>query len=132
MSDVKAIRYLLANNAPLIAVVPAAKIMAGVIPQGTALPAIAVGHVSTLRRHTIAASGTEHCTARVQVTVHASTYVSQKAVLTLVRAALVRTRGTINGVAVDSLLHDLDGPDFRNDEAGIFMGSVDYIITFNE
>jgi hypothetical protein len=38
MSDVKVVRYLLANSAALVAVVPAAKIQPGVIPQGTVLP----------------------------------------------------------------------------------------------
>lgn len=132
MSDVKVVRYLLANNSGLIAVVPATKIMAGVIPQGTVLPAIAVSHVSTVRQQLISAGVTQLCTSRVQITVHARTYVEQKSVLALVRSALPRTHGAVSGVNVDSLVHNLDGPDFRDDEAGIFMGSVDYMVTFNE
>jgi hypothetical protein len=132
MSDVKAVRYLLANSAPLVAVVPAAQIVAGVLPQGTALPAIAVSHVSTVRQHLVAATATQLCISRVQVTVLASTYPSQKDVLALVRAALPRSRGTVNGVNVDSILHDLDGPDFRDDEAGVFMGSADFIVRYVE
>jgi hypothetical protein len=132
MSDVKVVRYLLANSAPLTAVVPAAKILAGVIPQGTVLPAIAISHVSTVRRKTVERSATEHCTARVQVTVQAKSYPQQKAILALVRAALPRTRGMINGVDVDNILCDIDGPDFIDTEADIYMGSSDFIVTFNE
>jgi hypothetical protein len=132
MSDVKVVRYLLANNAPLVAAVPATRIMAGALPQGCALPAISISHISTVRQQLISAGASQMCTARVQVTVHASSYKSQKDVLALVRTALPRTHGTVNGVAVDRLVHNLDGPDFRDDTAGIFMGSVDYIVGFTE
>jgi hypothetical protein len=132
MSDVKAIRYLLANNAPLVAVVPVAKIKAGPIQQGTTLPAISVSHVSTMRRYAIASAPAEFCTSRVQITVMAKSYPEQKSILTLIRAALPRTRGSVNGVIVDSLLKDIDGPDFREDEVEIYMQSLDYIITYSE
>jgi hypothetical protein len=132
MSDVKAVRYLLANNAALIAAVPAAKIMAGLIPQGTVLPAIAVSHVSTVRRHTIASGVTEYCISRVQITVMATSYPQQKSILSLVRSALPRSRSTINGVAVDSILSDAEGPDFRDDDIAAFLGSLDFIVTYNE
>lgn len=132
MSDVIVTRYLLANNAPVVAVVPATKIMAGDIPQGTVLPAIAVSHVSTLRRHAVAGTATEFCAARVQVTVMAATYPQVKSILTLVRAALPRSRGTVNGVAVDSILSDIEGPDFKDDETGAYMQSNDFIVKFNE
>jgi hypothetical protein len=132
MSDVKAIRYLLANNVSLVAVVPAAKIVAGLIPQGTVLPAIAVSHVSTTRQRMIASPGVELLTSRVQITAIATSYPQQKTILGLIKAALPRTRGTVNGVTVGSLLFELAGPDFRDDEIGSFMGSLDYIITHSE
>lgn len=131
MSDVKAVRYLLANNATLIAQVPAARIMAGPLPQGTAVPAISVTHVSTVRRHAVAATAKEVCTSRVQVTVLADTYPMQKSILTLVRAALPRSRGTVNGVNVEAILIDSEGPDFT-DDAGLFIGSHDFTVTFTE
>lgn len=131
MSDVKAVRHLLATHAPLLAVVPAARILAGALPQGVELPAISVTHISTQRRHTVAPGVSAFCTARVQVTVLAATYPSQKAVLALVRAALPRSRGTVNGVKVDSILSDTEGPDFTN-EAGVFLGSHDFIVHFSE
>lgn len=130
MSDVKAVLYLLANNSTLNAQVPASRIFAGVIPQGTAAPAIAVTHVSTVRPQMVNAAS-KLCVSRVQVTVMAATYQTQKSVLALVRAALPRSRGTVNGVAVDSILIDIEGPDFT-DEAGLYMGSIDYRVTYTE
>lgn len=130
MSDVKAIRHLLANNATLIAQVPAARIIGGVLQQGTALPAISVTHVSTVRQQMVAAPS-RVCIARVQVTVMAASYATQKSVMALVRAALPRSRGTVNGVAVDSIIADVEGPDFT-DEAGIYIGSIDYRVTYTE
>lgn len=131
MSDVKVVRYLLAHDAPLLAVVPAAKIMAGILPQGTAAPAIAVTHISTLRANAVAATTKEFCTSRVQVTVMASTYPLLKSTLALVRAALPRSRGTVAGIAVDAILGDIEGPDF-SDEAGLFFSSHDFTVTYSE
>jgi hypothetical protein len=131
MSGVTAIVYLLKNNAPLTAVVSASKIAAGRIPQGTALPAIEVSHISGVWRNEISAQST-YCTARVQVTVLASTYAQQKQIMALVRTAVPRTRGTINSVNVDCILRDSDGPDFRDDDAGIYMQTQDFFVKFNE
>mgnify|MGYP000858884447 CR=1 FL=1 len=130
MSDVKAVLYLLANNSTLNAQVPASRIFAGVIPQGTAAPAIAVTHVSTVRPQMVNAAS-KLCVSRVQVTVMAASYATQKSVMALVRAALPRSRGSVNGVAVDSILPDIEGPDFT-DEAGLYMGSIDYRVTYTE
>lgn len=130
MSDVRAVRYLLANNATLIAQVPAARIVIGVLIQDTALPAISVTHVSTVRPQMVNAAS-KLCVSRVQVTVMAGSYATQKSVQALVRAALPRSRGSVNGVAVDSILIDTEGPDFT-DEAGLYMGSIDYRVTYTE
>ena len=130
MDDVKAVRHILANNATLTAQVPAARIIVGVLPQATAPPAIAVTHVSTVRPQMVAAPS-RMCVSRVQVTVMASSYTTQKSIMALVRAALPRSRGTFNGVGVDSIIPDAEGPDFT-DEAGVYMGSIDYRVTYNE
>ncbi len=131
MSDVKAIRYLLANHAPLVAVVAAAKIMPGPIPQGTALPAIGILHISGVWDKQISQQS-RHCTARVQVTVMAGNYPQQKQIMALVRAAVPRTRGVINGVNVESILREPDGPDFGAADLGIFMQAQDFFVNFTE
>ena len=132
MSAILAVSHLLENDAALVAVVPAASQFAGLIPQGTALPALAITSVSTVRRQEVNADN--FCIERVQVTVHAATYPQQKQVLALVRAALPRRPGTVNGVEVDSILKDATGPDFRNDavDPPIFMGEQDFIVRYSE
>lgn len=130
MSAVKAIRYLLANSAPLLAQVPATRILAGILPEGTAAPAVALTHVSTTRPQAVTAP-TGMAVSRVQVTVVAANYPQLRAILPLVRGAVPRSRGTVNGVAVDSILIDSEGPDFA-DEAGLCVGSIDFIVRFTE
>lgn len=130
MSDVKAVRYLLANSATLIAQVPAARIIGGVLPQGMALPAISVMHVSTVRPSFVAASAGMSI-ARVQVTIFSATYATQKSIMALIRAALPRSRGSVNGVAVESIIPDTEGPD-ATDDAGLYIGSIDYRVTYTE
>ncbi len=129
MSDVKVIWHLLANSAPLTAEVAQANIEAGAIPQGTVMPAIGIMHISGVWNSEISKQG-DLCTARVQVTVLAPNYPKQKQIMDLVRAAVPRTRGTINGVVVGSILRLGDGPDFRNDEVGIFMQTQDFLVKF--
>lgn len=133
MSAVKVIRYLLANHANLTAVVPAAKIMAGEIPLNTVLPAIAVNEISSVERTTVAMNtATVLTTSRAQVTVMSKTYDEQKSILALVRNACPVSRGTVNGVVVDSIIPDIVGPDLRDDVAGIFFQSRDFIVKFQE
>lgn len=133
MSNVKVVRFLLANNANLIAVVPAAKIFAGVVPINTVLPAITVNHISTMSRNIISMSAaTVLATSRVQVTVMTKTYAEQKSILELVRKALPVSNGVVNGITVDSILPDIAGPDLRDDDAGTYFQSRDFIVKFQE
>ena len=132
MSGVAVVRFLLANNAALIASVPAAKIMAGVVPLNTVLPAVSVMEVSGVPRNTVARNEPKQFIAeRVQVSVLAKDYPTQKSLLALVRAALPLSRGTVNSFAVDSILPDVEGPDFYDDGTVIYMGSQDFIVKFN-
>jgi hypothetical protein len=131
MSGVAAVRYLLANSAGLIAVVPATRIMASVIPQGTTLPALSVEHVSGVMRHAIAAPASGNSVIdRVQVTVMATSYAQMKSILALVRAAVPNTRGTVNGVALDSILQDVEGPDIFDHELNAHFQSIDFRVFF--
>ena len=132
MSGVIAIRYILSKNSALVAVVPATKIMAGVIPIATVLPAISVTHISTIERMTVAMTGGVLATERVQVTVQAKSYAAQKSILELVRQACAHQRASINGVAVDSILPEGAGPDLHDDDLTIFMQSRDFIVKFIE
>jgi hypothetical protein len=117
----KAINYLLRNYAPLTAKVPASRIFGGLIPLDTKLPAIAYNYISGVRSKNID-MGDQIVRARIQVTVHAASYASQKEIIELVKDAC--------DVTVDSILADLTGPDMRDDDAGIFMQTQDFIVKF--
>lgn len=138
MSGTLAIWYLLAHNAPVLAAVPIARIKEGELPIGVTMPAIQVTRVSGIPRNTMSmlepgALNTE----RVQVSVFtkgtgASPAGAGKkgcdALIRLVRTACANQRATIAGVAVDSILPDIVGPDLSDIPTGIYSGSVDFLV----
>ena len=133
MSGVAIVRYLLANNTTLTAAVPSARIMAGVLPLNTLLPAISVLEIDGFPRLNVAMTGTQRqIVERVQVTVLTKDYPSKKTILALVRAALPLSRGTVNGISCDSVLPDLIGPDLDDPDTGIYSQSRDYMVRWNE
>lgn len=133
MSCVKVIVALLAADAPLLALVPVEKIMAGVIPQGTSLPAVSVTEVSTVEiSHIDAQAPYTLVDARVQVTVVAASYPAQKALLAAVRKACNYKRGTLVGVPVVSVRRGSNGPDFNDPETDFYLQSVDFHVIYHE
>lgn len=130
MSGVKVCRYLLANAAGVTALVPAARIQAGVLPQATVMPAIALTLVSGVPLLGVSiASGMQ--TDRVQVTAFAITYASLEAILAAIRAALPYSHLTINSVNCDSILPDVIGPDGFDDVIAVHFKSQDFIVKWN-
>lgn len=131
MSGTAIIRSLLATNSPLIAVIPAARIFAGAIPLNTVLPAIAVTQISGVQRNILGMNGIKYqVTDRVQVTVLGQSYALQKSYMTLIRAALPHTRGTVNGFNCDSIIQDVEGPDMYEQTSAIYQQSQDYFIKY--
>lgn len=132
MSGTAIIRSLLAANSPLIAVIPAARIFAGAIPLNTPLPAIAVTQVSGVQRNILGMNATKYqVTDRVQVTVLGTSYALQKSYMTLIRAALPNTKGTVNSFVTDSIIQDVEGPDFYDAATGIYQQSQDWHVKFS-
>jgi hypothetical protein len=128
MSGVAVIRHLLANAAPVTAIAPAARTFGGVIPQGTAAPAIGVHQIS-LRSFVVLSGAARLHTERVQVTVHALTYAQQRALVAAARAACPCQAGTVNGVDLDSILPGGEGPDgFDGPDPGIYQQTIDFIV----
>lgn len=147
MSGVAIVRYLLANNAPLLAAMGAgppaanARIMAGDLPLNTAMPAIAITQISSVPRNTMSMKDprTQH-TDRVQVSVlvkgpqgtpAGQGYPGVRSLLKLVLAACPNTKGTIQGVDCDSILPDLEGPDLSDDAISLYSGSRDFLVRWN-
>ena len=133
MSSVAIIRALLVAHAPLLVSVPEARIKAGVLPLGTALPAISVMQISGRDRNIVAPVATVRVTDRVQVTVLAPDYLVQKSVMKLVRKACRDQRGTVGGYPAVLVLTDGQGPDgLTADGAGICVQTQDFIVSFSE
>jgi hypothetical protein len=133
VSAEKIITALMRAHAPLLAVVPftGGRIGPGPLAQGVTLPAIAYNLISNQHRNTL--SGAEpfrFYRSRVQVTVLATSYAQQKDLIRLVFAACSNRRGVIAGCFNVSVLSDIEGPDMKNDDAGIFMQTIDFMVTF--
>lgn len=132
MSAVKIIRTLLLADPAMIALVPAVRVIAGIIPQGTALPAIAITEVSRVDHQSLKPGSQAHCTSRVQVTVVAGSYPVKKTLLGAVRHACRDKIGTIAGVSGVAVLLDGTGPDFDDTDTGFSMQSQDFKVGFTE
>lgn len=133
MSAVKVMLALLVADAPVLALVSAARIVAGVLPQGTALPAIAITEVSTIELPRVDAnSPTTLADSRVQVTLIATSYPLQKQLLNAVRRACNYKRGSIAGITVVSVRRAGNGPDFNDADTGFYMQTVDYTVIYHE
>lgn len=129
MSGVTVIRHLLASDAAILALVPDTRIMGGPLPLKTALPAIGVSRISTVERTTVSMAGTRKMqTQRVQVTIHAATYLQQGQLVGLVRLACINRNGTVNGVDLDSILPGGEGPDGFEPDPGIYQQTMDFIV----
>ena len=137
MSGVAIVRYLLANNGGVTAVVPAAKIKAGDLQLNTVLPAIFVSQISSIPRLTLAMTETKLHTDRVQVTAlfkdqqgapQGQGYPGLDALMKLILAACPNQHGTINGFNVDSVLVDIEGPDLYDEDISMISRSRDFIV----
>lgn len=131
MSGVIVIRAMLTANSALTAQVPASRIMAGVIPLNTALPAISIAQISGVQRATVGMNeAVKLYTDRVQVTCMAKTYPLQKQLLAMVQAACHNTHATVNSVDCDSVIQDTIGPDIFDADQAIYFQSVDFKVTY--
>lgn len=145
MSGTLAIWYLLAHSAPLLTALggatPITRIKEGELPIGVTLPAIQITRVSGTPRNTLAMTEPGALNSeRVQVTVFTKATDATPAgpgkkgcdaLLALVRAACPNQRGTIAGVAVDSILPDIVGPDLSDIPTGLYSGSIDFIVNWH-
>jgi hypothetical protein len=130
--SVKVIRALLVGAAAVTAKVPAAQIAAGVVKEGTPLPAyglteiglVPVGAIDGQAEYSVV-------TSRVQVTAMAKSYPEVKELLDLARRACNFQRGRIAGLDVVSVVRATVGPDLE-DDAGQHFQSIDFMVTYHE
>lgn len=135
MSGVSVIWYLLKTNSPILAVVPATRIMAGDLPVKMVLPAISVTQISSVPFNLLRTNeGNKMHTDRVQASVlfkgvgEGAGYPGLKAMMKLVLAACPGQRGTVNGVVVDSITPGMEGPDLYDDAVGVYSQSRDFLV----
>ncbi len=132
MNGVIAVRSLLVADTGLTSLVPVARIAAGMLPQGTDLPAISLMSVSGVDRNIPAPGPKRRVTERVQVTVLARAYPEVKAILAAVRNAAADQMPAIDGLTDVTVHTDSAGPDFLDEETGIHMQTQDFRVSFNE
>ena len=132
MNGVIAVRTLLVTDTGMTALVPPARIAAGMLPQGTELPAISLFSVSSVDRNIPAPGSKRRVTERVQVTVLARTYPEAKTLIAAIRAAAADQMPTVDGLFDVTVHTDSAGPDFVDEETGILMQTQDFRVSFNE
>lgn len=132
MSGVTIAGEVLRGHAPLIALVPIERIVAWKLPQGSPVPSIVATRVSRADRVMLDGTTLRSVTERVQLTVRAGNGAAREAVLRAARAACNGRTGTIAGFANVAVMLAGTGPDFMDDAASIFMGSIDLRVSFNE
>ncbi|MEO7494719.1 MAG: hypothetical protein ABIT83_17535 [Massilia sp.] len=131
MSAVAIMRALLVAHAPLTDLVPIDRIEAGDVSKGS-LPAIGIKEISGIEQDTVARASNTLVTARVQVTVYATSYPQQKAILKAAKLGGGVFTGSVAGYSVRSVLRDLIGPDLSDNAAGTFEQSRDFKVAFIE
>lgn len=123
---------LLTGNAAVAALV-GTKVYPGLIPQSTAMPAVSYELVSGVEILPInAQAGGVILRSRVQVSVLARTYAEVKIIQEAIRGALLFKSGLIAGVQVIAITRELIGSDERDDESGLYMQGVDYLLIHDE
>jgi hypothetical protein len=132
VDGVAVIRALLAADGALVALVPAGRIVAGVLPLDTPLDAIAVDDVSTVDRNIPAPGATRHAAERVQVTVMAASYPRLKAAMRAVRHAAADYAGDIAGLEQVTVQTAGTGPYFLDSQSSIHMKTQDFLVEYTE
>lgn len=131
MSGVAILRALLAADAAVLAITP--QVVAGVLPQGAALPALSVSEISSNEFTTTARNlPTKLIRERVQVTALAKDYAIMKKLLKAAALGRGTHTGTVLGFLVRSILPEGVGPEIPPADDGIYEQSRDFMVTFIE
>lgn len=139
MSGVAVIRTLLAGNAAVTAIAPAASIVGGDVPLNASRPAIGVRQISSVPTNFISINDPNKLhTDRVQVSAFvdearatgagSAGYPLLVALMTAILAACPSQRGTVGGIAVRSITPDVEGPDLPIPDAPVLSRSRDFIV----
>ncbi|MCX7283900.1 MAG: DUF3168 domain-containing protein [Novosphingobium sp.] len=136
MSAVAIVRALLAGHAPLLALVPAARIFAGAAPQGAELPLVSVTRVYGEEISTVARrQAGKTMRTRVQVTVLVKDPGGYAASDKILKAAALGAgvhTGNVLSYHVKAILPYGEGPDLPVGDDKIHEKSRDFMVTYSE
>lgn len=136
MSAVAIVRSLLANYAPLLALVPKDKIFLGAAPQGTPAPWVTVTQIYGDEISTIARRQAGKTTrARVQITVvtkDPGAWAQGDKMLKATALGRGVHTGEVLGYHVKAILPMGEGPDLPWDDNQLRQKSRDLMVTFSE
>lgn len=134
MSGVAIIRALLAAHAPVRDIIVTERsIVAGVLPQGSTVPALSVHTIDSDEVATLARNlSVKTIRERVQVTALAGDYVLMKRLLKAAALGPGVHTGTVLGIRVKSILPAGVGPEIPPGDDRIYEQSRDFMVTFVE
>ena len=125
--------YDLLTGSEAVTALVGLKIYPGLIPQNTPMPAVSYELISSVDIAPInAQAGGVILRSRVQVSVLARTYAEVKTIQEAIRRALLFKSGLIAGVQVNAITRELIGSDERDDESGLYMQGVDFLLIHEE
>jgi hypothetical protein len=131
MSGVLIVHALLEADDDLVEAVPSTRIYDEEVPQGTALPALALLTISGTNQRRLARGASRRVSERVQVTLLANDAEERLDIMPMIRSAGSERVGAIAGFSGVSVEHAGRGPDFIDaDERRV--GSIDFMVSWNE
>jgi hypothetical protein len=121
---------LLLADADLLAVVPAARIKAGALPENVGLPALLVTCTSAVERTPLVRGASTRTVDRISVTVRAASHAERKAVMGLVTACCAGKTGNIGGGTRVAIRPAGRGPDLRG-PGNTFDRTADFRVSYD-
>ena len=101
------------------------------VPQNATFPCVTYSRVSA-NRWSAMGSDTGLVEKRIQVSSWGQTYAAANALAEAVRGALQRYRGTVDGVVIQDIFIDGDGPETWEDDAGAYQAVSDFRVIYEE
>jgi hypothetical protein len=130
MTGVDIVGDLLRADATVLALVPAPRIKAGMLPDDIALPALLIRLVSSIERQPLRRGVSVRTVDRVAVTVRAASYREQRAVIAAARRCCAGRTGDLSGGLGVSILTAGAGPDVIG-PASSFEQSQDFRVSYD-
>ena len=121
---------LLLAEAALIALVPAPRIKSGILPDGTALPALVVLEASQVERQTLVRGAKVRTIDRVSVTGRFNSIRERKTIMEMVKNICAGRTGAIAGMENVSILNAGRGPDLLG-PADSFEKTQDFRVSYD-